>query len=540
MKLGKHLPLLLILTLAALLRLWHLDQLPPSLNWDEVSHGFNAYSILKTGRDEWGTTLPLIFRAYGDFKLPLYIYLSTIPVFLFGLNPFSVRLLSVLSGLGLVLVAYLLGKNLGKNRQTGYLSALLTAISPWPLFLSRVAVEANLAAFLFSLGAYFTIIALKKDQKKPLFLAFFLWGLSLHTYNSARILVPISLLFLFLLFLKQKKLKNFFTASSLILIFSLPIFFQLFNKSASARFSWVTLVDQGAINEIIEDRQSSSLPAPISRLIYNRPSYFLSHSAKNYILHFSPSFLFKGGGSHYQFSLPGFGLLYLVCAPFILWGACFLLKQKQFLPLFFVAIAFLPSAITRDSPHVLRSLFVLPWPLVLSALGVSRCQLFLKRNSRLGGRLFLFTFLASLLISFSLWWRAYQKDYSFNYSWAWQYGYKEAVNYVKENYEDYDKIVFTKKYGEPHEFILFNWPWDPKAYQSDPHKIWDYHSQWYWVDAFDKFEFLNDWELKEKLSPQSGEKLLLVTSPGNWPQGGELLETVNLLDHSPVFEILKY
>ncbi|MBU2577901.1 hypothetical protein KKA69_03645, partial [Patescibacteria group bacterium] len=72
--------LVLILFFSFLVRIYSLEKIPPSLNWDEVSHGYNAYSIIKTGKDEWGITLPLIFRAYGDYKLPFYIYLTTIPV----------------------------------------------------------------------------------------------------------------------------------------------------------------------------------------------------------------------------------------------------------------------------------------------------------------------------------------------------------------------------------------------------------------------------------------------------------------------------
>ena len=90
----KWLPLILITLLAGLLRFWDLGSMPPSANWDEISHGYNAYSLLQTGQDEWGRSFPLIFRAFGDYKLPLYIYLTVIPVFLFGLNVFAVRFVS--------------------------------------------------------------------------------------------------------------------------------------------------------------------------------------------------------------------------------------------------------------------------------------------------------------------------------------------------------------------------------------------------------------------------------------------------------------
>jgi hypothetical protein len=130
-------------------------------------------------------------------------------------------------------------------------------------------------------------------------------------------------------------------------------------------------------------------------------------------------------------------------------------------------------------------------------------------------------------------------EYSTLYSSSWQYGHQPMVTYLKNNYQNYDQIIITKKYGEPHEFILFYWPWDPKTYQNDPQKITDYHSNWYWVDSFDKFKFVNDWEIKEKtLNPSPNT--LLITSPDNYHKDVfNKLETIYFKDQSPAFEILK-
>src|SRR6185436_14197568 len=103
MGVNKYIFISLIVLLAFVLGLVNLASVPPSLNWDEVSHGYNAYSILKTGKDEWGFTLPTIFRAYGDYKLPVYIYLTAISEFFFGLTPLAVRLVSILAGIGTVI-----------------------------------------------------------------------------------------------------------------------------------------------------------------------------------------------------------------------------------------------------------------------------------------------------------------------------------------------------------------------------------------------------------------------------------------------------
>ena len=142
--------LILIIILAFVVRVLQINSFPPSLNWDEASLGYNAYSILKTGRDEWGSRWPLIFRAYGDYKLPVYIYLSIPFIAIFGLNALSIKLISIISGTVLVYIVYLTVKKLSKSQKIALVSALLIAFSPWSIFLSRIALEANLFLLLFA------------------------------------------------------------------------------------------------------------------------------------------------------------------------------------------------------------------------------------------------------------------------------------------------------------------------------------------------------------------------------------------------------
>mgnify|MGYP007112077137 FL=1 len=131
------------------------------------------------------------------------------------------------------------------------------------------------------------------------------------------------------------------------------------------------------------------------------------------------------------------------------------------------------------------------------------------------------------------------RQYSVQYSQSWQYGYRQVIDYVKNNYNQYDQFIISKKYGEAHEFILFFWPWDPDSYQTDSKKVWDYHSAWYWVDAFDKFKFIDDEKIMEK-SIYPNTSTLLITTPRNYNQNSfKKLKTINFLDGTPAFEILK-
>ena len=516
----------LILILGFVSRIIFINQFPPSLNWDEISHGYNAYSILKTGHDEWGTLLPTIFRCYGDFKLPVYIYSTVLPVLFFGLNSLSVRLVSILAGSLTPLIIFLILKKLVPNNKfLPFIGLLIAAFSPGTIFLSRIALEANLFMFLFCLSFYF-LLSHKFGWSS------FIFSLCLFTYNSSRVLLPFYLISLIFLIFKTKfnYKKYFLTFIPFIFLGGLTVF-QTLNQSGQARYQWVSILDSGSINQINELRQT------YPRFLVNKATYFTFTAAKNYLSHFNPSFLFFSGGSNYQFSIPGFYLISPLLIPFLILGLIYLFKNKKqpycLLLFFWFLVSPIPSAITRDAPHVLRSIIFIPFTILIISLGFNHVLQKIKLFP------IIYT-LITIVISQIFFWPKYI-DYSKNYSSSWQYGYQQAVDYIKTHYQNYDQIIITKKYGEAHEFLLFYWPWNPQSYQTDSSKNWDYHANWYWVNAFDKFKFINDWEIKnytKKLS--NNQKSLLITSPNNYNQDNtKHLETINFLNNSPAFEILE-
>src|SRR4030043_241261 len=148
--------IILILTLGLFVRFYLLADVPASMNRDEPAIGYNAYSILKTSRDEWGYRFPLIFKSFGDYKSPFYIYLTIVPIIIFGLNEFSVRFLGTLAGFILIFIVYLIIKNIiKKDNKTAALSgAFIMVVGSWQIFYSRFSFEANLALLLNALILY--------------------------------------------------------------------------------------------------------------------------------------------------------------------------------------------------------------------------------------------------------------------------------------------------------------------------------------------------------------------------------------------------
>src|SRR3989344_3219053 len=91
---------------------WHFlpSASPPGFTADEAAFGYNAYSLLQTGKDEYGLRLPLRLKSFGDYKLPLYAYLSAPIIKVFGLNEISIRVVAGISALVVVISIYFITK----------------------------------------------------------------------------------------------------------------------------------------------------------------------------------------------------------------------------------------------------------------------------------------------------------------------------------------------------------------------------------------------------------------------------------------------
>src|SRR3990167_3283029 len=104
-----------ILFLCFTLRFYKITQVPISLNWDEASNAYNAYSILNTAEDEYGNFLPLANRSFDDYKPPAYMYFTVPAVWIFGLSEFAARLPSAIFGVLTCVSIFFLTKKLTKS-----------------------------------------------------------------------------------------------------------------------------------------------------------------------------------------------------------------------------------------------------------------------------------------------------------------------------------------------------------------------------------------------------------------------------------------
>jgi hypothetical protein len=538
---------ILVVALAFFLRIYKVTQVPPSLNWDETSISYNAYSILKTGRDEWGKFMPVHFKSYGEYKLPGQVYASIPGIAIFGLNELGVRITPVLYGALTVLFLFFLAKEISKNFWVGILSAFLLAISPWHIQLTRGSFESSFSVFWVTLGVWLFVKGFK-DKK------FWIWStlpfiFSIYTYNAARVFTPLFLVALFFIYKKEvlKNTKTFVISVVIFLVAMIPLIGFFMSGEATARLQLVSITDDvGFALRINEARGNTNLPNPLPRLIHNKVTHYIYVFTGNYLSHFTPDFLFVNGAGHKQQHVQGIGELYAVQAPFIILGLIFLFRKKnkwRWLLVSWILITFIPVSATVDSiPNALRTLLAaIPYQ-IITAIGFLWTLNILK-----GKKLLVWPVLIAsvfvLLVSFKSYLNNYYNIYPNMYSRDWQYGYKQAVTYVKDHYNEYDLIVFSRAYGEPHMFTLFFLNWDPAKYQNDPNLNRFEAFNWIWVLKFDKFYFpdLGDegTHYEDILMANPGKKILFIGKPGDFPESLPRLLTVDFLNGNRAFGIVQ-
>jgi len=502
----KHFLIIAILILAALLRLYSLDKFPAGLNADEAAIGYNAWSLLQTGKDEHSVAWPLVFRSFDDYKPPVYFYLVLPFVKFLGLTVTAVRLPSAILGIASVFLVYLLIKKLfplviarserdvAISHHLGLLSALLLAISPWHLQFSRGGWEVNAATFLILLGIW----GFLKGLQYPRYLFLFVISLaaSFYTYHSARIISPLLALSLVIIYWKDlvsgitlpklsslrgakatwqstsTKFKIILLATTLGVLMTLPIASQLLSKEGQSRFSGVSIfADSGPEWQATNYRlQHVDRDALWVKLIHNRYLSYSLRFVQNYLSHYSPGFLFLNGDAIARSRVPETGESLLFLIPFFALGLLSLLRLdsagKKFIFAWFL-IAPLAASLTYQSPHALRAQNMSVPFMIITALGTYEFFLYIIKYKFVYKILIFCIFGFLSFYSFARYLHMYYVHYPQELPYAWQYGFDQIAGFTKANYDKYDHIIVTDRYDQPYILIAFFTKYPPVDLQRD-------------------------------------------------------------------------
>ncbi len=473
----------LIVLLATVCRTVEITKVPPSLNWDEVSVGYNANSILKTSKDEYGNRFPLTIRSLDDYKQPVYTYLVVGSIILFGYNDFAVRFPSIFAGILTTVIVFFLVRELlfvGSNKDEGkkvkfqyvipLLSALLIAIQPWNIQFSRMAAEANVGLFFSLSFMYFFLKGLNKPKLMVISALFFI--LSIYSYLSSHVFTP--LLFLYLLYVSRNtvwtKRKLFIKPLILFLAAFFLLAYEVFFQGTNIRFKGTNIFSQTDQYKTDEKEMfyDASLSIDIPRRLFHDNHILTSVQlvARGYLSHFSPDFLFFDTGYKHHHA-PRVGLIYFWLAPFIFIGLLTSFKKFRLATqhmLVFIFLSLVPPSVTWDVPHAIRSIGMSIPLAYFAAYGIYTLgQLFFLKKKVLG---ITFSFCILIVFVFSTFYYLHQYIIHLPYerSQSWVYGRKEMTEYLFRVHKKYDKVIVSTKLEWPYIFMLYYGKYDPVKY----------------------------------------------------------------------------
>lgn len=336
---------------------------PPGFYLDESSIAYNAHTIAQTGRDEFGVFWPLYFRAFGEYKNPVYIYLLAALYRLTGPSIFVARALSVALGLLAAFLPGVLAWQITRQRRIGLLVGVIALFTPWFFELSRLVVEVALyplALALFLLVVHRASNKERWSQIEIVGLALTL-GLLTYAYSIGRLLAPLLALGL-LFFVTRKRVIAIVETWALYALTLIPllIFNQLHPGALLTKFRWATYI------------------TPEST-----PLQILSEFGKHYLANLSSWSLLFSGDSNQVIHIPSMGSLLIAPALMMAAGIVLVLRRYRHDPwwrfvLFGVVVSIVPASLTRDQFPSLR---LIALPVFLLMVSVPAFAWILQRPS---------------------------------------------------------------------------------------------------------------------------------------------------------------
>jgi len=526
-----------ITILGGFLRFYKITENPPSLNGDEISMGYDAYSILQTDRDQYGKFMPITFQSVGDYKNPVPIYLMVLPIKLFGLNDFSVRFQNTLFAVIMIPVFFLFLIKILKDKSIALVATFLLAISSWHIFYSRVEYETS--AYLFILLGIWFFMKMFEGGKKWAFLSAFFLILTMYTAPAPRLFVPIFVLVALAFSVNKFKanLDKIIIFVSSCVILALPLVYATLFQGAGTRLSAVLISKDIEFQRYILLKYFGSI-TDFPLLIF----FWI----KRYLNYLQPEFLFINGLDVTAPGAIGLGMLYIFELPWLILGIIEFIRHKIPYKTIFVIwllTGIIPDSITNNQQHLGRLLHILPVVILIIALGAIRFFKTISSLSNLYARATIFIFYALFIILVLT--HAFlvlavhfprAKGESFDE------GLREAALYIRDHKDNYKEIVFDPRRGvegpflvsNPYLYVLFYTKYDPKVYQTEK-KITSNNATYFF--KFNKYTFRNiNW-----IEDQNKKETLFIGSPWSFPKDireDQIIEKIYMSNGYPAFYIV--
>jgi 4-amino-4-deoxy-L-arabinose transferase-like glycosyltransferase len=427
-------PLILVL-IAAALRMYRLDSVPPAINQDEAVHAYDAWCLLATGTDHHGEAWPIFFRSFRDYHPGVFVYLLMPLEALFGLNVWTTRLPGALIGVLGVWLLYELARRLYHER-VGAMAALFLAVSPWHVHVTRLAFEAGTCPTLLVLALLLLVLGARRQSAALWLASGLVFGLTAWTYHAMRVFVPLFLLGLIIVY--GGRIRRLISEPAAPL---LPIAWVAGLSVGLAPFLWAWLKNPGAV----WTRATSVSVFRDATGLFDGLGTF----ARNYLQNVSPDFFFVEGDHSLIQSIAGYGQLHYFCAillPIGLYRAIRHWQQEPFtrLVIWWVLISPIPAALANwTGGHALRSIGGLPAYQILAALGADYVLAAMTTRSARLARGALIVGAAVVVLNVGYFLRLFFMNYPVVAAPIFQSEWRQVFAEVERRRADYDALLFT-------------------------------------------------------------------------------------------------
>lgn len=527
-----HYLFVIIFLIGFFLRFIQLSSIPNGLYPDETALGYNAYSILVSGKDEHGETYPLYFRSFDDYKLPVYIYLTSAAINFFGEGAFSVRLASAVFGSLSIAALFYLVYVLSKNKYLASVSALFLALNPWHFFFSRAGYEVNVATSFILFGVLFFVLSLTKEKKLYFLIPsaiFFL--LSVYTYNVTRLIAPVIFIALIIFYYKNLTDKSktiLITVLTFFLVGMLPFitsFITLQSESGFSSHKDALIIGNATKAEIIETRSYFiDLPPLIQKAVFNYYFLVAFYYVKNLVSFFSTSFFFILGSDKPNQNIGQMAMFYFFEFPLIIAGVYYALKKKaKFLipVLIWLLAVFIFGSVVRIVPNGTRTFPVVIPLTILSSYGfyiLLEKLLYLKSMKVKISVIALSGFV--IIYSYLFFFLSYFVRYPIEKAKDWRSEDQKTVSRILELEKNYNEIVFLENSEFFYTSFLYYSRYSPTTY----HRSAKYRQSGLvsTLESVGKYKFGNiDWKNE---SPKEGT--LYISGMEELPKSVKVIDEI--------------
>ncbi len=530
--------LLIICTASFLFTAYRQSGVSVCTNADESAFGYNAYSLLKTGKDEYGTALPLRFKSFGDNKLPLYSYFSVPFVATFGLNNLGINGLNMLVSFLLPLSVYFFTKELLGKKSYGIVAAALTALSLSTHITARQTHESVLSLLLSISMFVFYLRSIRTNSAKDRYLFLLCTSLSLFSYHPARLMALfLGIVHLVRYFLSPKVDRKKLAVLGGMFVAVVAIFLVtdvMYNPSRVSNLLFIN--SPGFEMRVGEIRGEGG-----DRLIYNKLTMGVKELLYQNLAYFSPQFLLSKGDENYRFGFPGMSIVTFLEYMFLFVGFYYLFKNKNNSRFFLLSLLFvapLSGSLSWAGISLTRVLFLFTTMFVIAGYGLVE---FVKEVPKRYKVLITVALVIIQLIGLYLSWDFYLNHYSKRALTirAHECGYSELADYIKQNYDKFDRFYITKEHGQPYMHLLYQLQYPPEKYQSQATLSEPDKYGFGQVEQFDKFIFKVPNELNEKKVVYVGYPWEIRSRPGfNLDVDGSKIKTIKI-GTEEIFSILE-